>query len=90
MAARDLLAPDEIRSALDEISGWRHDGDRLRSEWQFADFAAAFGFMAEVALNAERLDHHPEWSNVYNRVTIDLSTHSAGGITGLDLELAAC
>jgi 4a-hydroxytetrahydrobiopterin dehydratase len=88
MAARDLLPDDEIRAALEALPGWHHDSDRLQGEWRFADFAAAFGFMAEVALHAERLDHHPEWTNVYNRVTIELTTHSSGGVTGLDIELA--
>jgi 4a-hydroxytetrahydrobiopterin dehydratase len=88
MAAHDLLTDDEISTALDELAGWRHDGDRLVGEWRFGDFAAAFGFMAQIALHAERLDHHPEWTNVYNRVSIALSTHSSGGVTGLDVELA--
>jgi 4a-hydroxytetrahydrobiopterin dehydratase len=61
----------------------------MRRSFQFADFQEAFGFMAEVALAAERLDHHPEWSNVYNRVEIELTTHDAGGLTSRDAALSA-
>ncbi len=60
----------------------------LRRSFEFADFVEAFGFMSQVALLAERNDHHPDWSNVYNRVVINLSTHVAGGITALDFKLA--
>jgi 4a-hydroxytetrahydrobiopterin dehydratase len=63
--------------------------DAIRREFKFKDFSAAFGFMARVALLAEAQDHHPEWSNVYNRVTIALTTHDAGGLSGRDLKLAA-
>ena len=72
----------------------RSDGTRtlvagkLHRELRFPDFVRAFGFMTSVALVAESMNHHPEWSNVYGRVTIDLTTHDAGGITALDLELA--
>ena len=65
------------------------DGKGIRRSLRFADFNAAFGFMARVALAAERADHHPEWSNVYNRVDIRLSTHDAGGLTERDFALAA-
>jgi len=61
---------------------------KLHRELRFADFSAAFGFMTRVALAAEKADHHPEWSNVWNRVTIDLTTHDAGGITANDVALA--
>lgn len=79
------------QAALARLDGWSEvEGrDAIRKEFRFADFNAAFGFMARVALNAERLDHHPEWSNVYNRVDITLSTHDAGGVTERDVELAA-
>jgi 4a-hydroxytetrahydrobiopterin dehydratase len=60
----------------------------LHRELEFTDFSEAFGFMTRVALAAEKLNHHPNWSNVWNRVTIDLSTHSAGGVTEFDVELA--
>jgi 4a-hydroxytetrahydrobiopterin dehydratase len=62
---------------------------KLHRDYKFADFSHAFGFMAAVATVAEKLDHHPDWTNVYNRVTVDLNTHDAGGITVLDFELAA-
>ena len=79
------------QAALARLDGWIEvDGrDAIRKDFRFADFNAAFGFMARVALKAERLDHHPEWSNVYNRVTITLSTHDAGGVTERDIKLAA-
>ena len=73
------------------LSGWRvDDGDRaaISRSLRFADFNAAFGFMARVALKAETMDHHPEWSNVYNRVEILLTTHDAGGVTDKDIQLA--
>lgn len=62
--------------------------DKLHREYQFADFVHAFGFMATAAIAIEAMGHHPEWSNVYNRVTVDLTTHDAGGITAKDVELA--
>lgn len=78
------------RAALAALPLWVavEGRDAIRRSLTFADFNAAFGFMARVALAAERLDHHPEWSNVYNRVEIVLSTHDAGGLTALDVELA--
>jgi 4a-hydroxytetrahydrobiopterin dehydratase len=70
-------------------AGWTDVGNRLRRELVFANFSEAWGFMNRVALLAERHDHHPEWSNVWNRVTIELTTHSAGGtVTARDLALA--
>ena len=60
----------------------------LTAEFRFADFAAAMGFMSEIAIHADKLNHHPEWSNVYNRVTITLTTHDTGGLTELDMKLA--
>ena len=71
------------------VPGWSVVGGKLHRELQFADFVAAFSFMTRVALLAEKLDHHPEWFNVYNRVVIDLCTHDAGdAITKADVELA--
>lgn len=89
MGRPSRLSEEEIRSRLSGLSGWELADGKLHREFQFADFAAAFGFMASVALVAERMDHHPEWSNVYNRVRIDLSTHDAGGVTELDFDLAS-
>jgi len=79
------------QAALAGLDGWTEaEGrDAIRKAFRFADFNAAFGFMTRVALMAERLDHHPEWSNVYNRVDITLSTHDAGGLTERDVRLAA-
>lgn len=82
------LSDDEIRERLADLPGWSLDGGKLAREFKFADFARAFGFMASVAIEADKLNHHPEWSNVYNRVTVRLVTHEAKGITGLDFELA--
>lgn len=77
-------------AALADLAGWQPlaDRDAIRKQFRFADFNAAFGWMAQVALMAEKLDHHPEWSNVYNRVEVVLSTHNADGLTELDIELA--
>lgn len=79
-----------VDAALARLPGWRaaEGRDAIMREFRFHDFNAAFGFMARVAMYAERHDHHPEWSNVYNRVTITLSTHDAGGVTDKDVALA--
>ncbi len=80
----------EIDKRLAPMDGWRlaEDGDALQRLFRFASFKEAFAFMTECALVAEKLDHHPEWSNVYNRVDVRLTTHSANGITALDFKLA--
>ena len=85
-----LLPQDAIAAALPGLAGWEYDaaGKALRRALKFRDFSAAFAFMTRVALLAEKADHHPEWSNVYNRVEIVLSTHSAGGVTDKDVALA--
>ena len=77
-------------AALAKLSGWREvkDRDAITKRFEFKDFKAAFGFMATAALVAEKLDHHPEWFNVYNKVDVTLSTHDAGGLTDLDIMLA--
>lgn len=81
---------DEVaRTRLGEIPGWSLHAGRLRREFRFASFVDAFGFLSRVALLAEKADHHPEWSNVYNRVVIELTTHDAGGISERDFALAA-
>jgi 4a-hydroxytetrahydrobiopterin dehydratase len=84
-----LTADDRLR-LLGEIPAWREakGRDALVREFRFKDFNAAFGFMSRVALIAEKMDHHPEWFNVYNRVEITLSTHDAGGVTERDIKLA--
>ena len=78
------------QEALRGLPGWAaaNGRDAIAKTFLFADFNAAFGFMARVALMAEKMDHHPEWSNVYNRVEVTLSTHDAGGVTPLDVSLA--
>jgi 4a-hydroxytetrahydrobiopterin dehydratase len=78
----------EIQQVLAELDAWNVVDGKLHREYRFRDFAQAFGFMAQVALLAERIDHHPEWFNVYNRVVVDLTTHDAGGITTKDLDMA--
>ncbi len=77
-------------AAIEDLSGWSAvaDRDAITKSFKFKDFNAAFGFMTRVALAAEKLDHHPEWFNVYNRVDITLSTHDAGGVSELDVKLA--
>jgi 4a-hydroxytetrahydrobiopterin dehydratase len=85
---RRPLSPEAIKAAQAALPGWQVRQGRLVREFRFADFSQAFAFMTRVALLAERLDHHPDWSNAYNRVTIELSTHDAGGLTELDFELA--
>ena len=86
--ATTKLTDAEISAQLDGISGWTVKNEKLHKEFQFDSFVQAFGFMASVALIAESMNHHPEWFNVYNRVTVDLATHDAGGISALDFELA--
>ena len=99
----DKLSPAEIERRLGALTGWslsagevtagKVDGssgeaNKLYRRFKFKDFVSAFGFMSQVALLAERMDHHPEWSNVYNRVDIYLTSHDAGGITERDFKLA--
>jgi len=85
---RRLLSPDEIREAASGLPGWETADAELRRTLTFADFSAAFAFMTRVAMIAEQLDHHPNWSNVYNTVEIAVTTHDSGGLTALDLEFA--
>lgn len=86
----DLVIQSELETALQELDGWTLVDDRkaIEREFLFKGFNAAFGFISRVALAAERHNHHPEWSNVYNRVIIRWTTHSEGGVTDLDLKLA--
>lgn len=88
MGKRPKLEGEALSAAVAGLEGWSLREGKLHREFRFSDFVTAFGFMTRVALVAESLDHHPEWSNVYNRVTVDLSTHDAGGITDLDFRLA--
>jgi 4a-hydroxytetrahydrobiopterin dehydratase len=88
MASR--FSPEERTQQLAALPGWRHDAERdaISRQFVFADFVQAFGFMTQLALVAERLNHHPEWRNVWNRVDIVLTTHDADGLSPLDIELA--
>jgi 4a-hydroxytetrahydrobiopterin dehydratase len=83
------LSKQQVAAGLGRLKGWRVAKGNLHRMFEFKDFTQAFGFMKRVALAADRMDHHPDWSNAYNKVTIDLSTHSAGGITENDFELAS-
>lgn len=84
MGADDLLSEGEISDLLAAHPQWRRDGDLLCRSYEFADFRSAFGFMAQVALIAERLFHHPEWSNVYNKVELAITSHDVGGLSARD------
>jgi len=83
------LSKQEVASELRKLSGWALVKGNLHRVFEFKDFSAAFGFMTRVAIAAEKMDHHPDWSNSWNKVTVDLSTHSAGGLTQNDFDLAA-
>lgn len=86
----EQLSDAERADALDDLEDWDYDEarDAITRSFTFRDFTEAFGFMARVALLAEKADHHPEWSNVWNRVDILLTTHDAGGLSGRDIEMA--
>lgn len=88
MSAPTKLTANEIDAALSELGSWTIQNEKLHQQFQFSSFVEAFGFMSSVALVAESMGHHPEWFNVYNRVTVDLTTHDAGGITQKDVDLA--
>lgn len=77
-----MLIPDA------QVPGWQNEAGHLHRELTFLDFSEAFGFMARVALIAEQLDHHPDWSNTWNRVTIDIASHDEGGVTDRCVEFA--
>jgi len=89
MAERKKLTDPEISGKLATLKGWSIANGRLHKEFQFKSFVQAFGFMTSVALIAEGMNHHPEWFNVYNKVTIDLTTHDVGGISNFDFEFAS-
>jgi 4a-hydroxytetrahydrobiopterin dehydratase len=82
------LSPSQVDQAVDQLTGWKIEDGRLKRSFKFDDFTEAFGFMTAVALAAEKADHHPDWSNSYNRVQIALYTHSDKAITQKDLDLA--
>jgi 4a-hydroxytetrahydrobiopterin dehydratase len=85
----EKLSEQEIATRLKSLAGWTMQNGKLHRTFECKDFVAAFGCMTRVALVAEAMNHHPEWCNVWNKVTVDLSTHSIGGISKLDFELAA-
>ncbi|MFN7988149.1 MAG: 4a-hydroxytetrahydrobiopterin dehydratase [Thermoanaerobaculia bacterium] len=88
MSRPSPLPPAEIAERLAGLPGWSCSDGALRRDFEFADFSEAFGFMARVALAAEKMDHHPDWSNSWSRVSVALRTHDAGGVTELDFRLA--
>ena len=79
---------DEIASKITHLSGWEIKNDGIEKSFQFADFKSAYSAMTHIAMEAEVMNHHPEWFNVYNRLNVRLSTHDAGGVTDLDIQLA--
>lgn len=89
MARPARLGKTTIAARLEALPGWSLKRGKLHKVFTFKDFVEAWSFMSAVALVAEAMGHHPEWSNVWNRVTVDLSTHDAGGLTALDFDLAA-
>ncbi len=89
MTERKKLTAEESKARLENLPDWDLDDGKLHRKFQFPDFVTAFGFMTRAALIAEKMNHHPEWCNVYNRVEVHLSTHDVGGISGWDFELAA-
>ncbi|MEB3348983.1 MAG: 4a-hydroxytetrahydrobiopterin dehydratase [Cyanobacteriota bacterium] len=84
----ELLNASALNDLLEQLPHWNIAGGKLHQQWCFKDFSEAFGFICQVALAAESMGHHPEWCNVWNRVTIHLTTHDCGGITELDVALA--
>lgn len=88
MTSRTLLSESDVEQALAGLPGWTLEDGRLRRQFRFDDFVGAFSFMCSVALLAQQMDHHPDWSNVYNVVTIHLTTHDLGGVSTWDVALA--
>lgn len=84
----DTLAEAAVRAHLERLDGWTVADGKLHKAFTFVDFVAAFGFMARLALVAEKMNHHPDWSNSWNTVTVDIVSHAAGGITAACVELA--
>ena len=82
------LSESDIDEELKKLSGWDVKDGKLHKEFEFDNFNQAFGFMTRAAMEIEKMNHHPEWFNVYNRITVDLTTHEAGGITNNDVNLA--
>ncbi len=88
MHSMEKLSSEEIQKELSNLPGWSEIGGKLHKDFEFADFNQAFGFMTRAAMEIEKMNHHPEWFNVYNKLSVDLMTHDAGGITQNDVALA--
>ena len=88
MADAKKLSQQEIADSLKPLTGWNVQNGKLHKEFKFQNFVEAFGFMSRAAMIAEKMNHHPEWFNVYNKVIVDLTTHDVGGISNLDFEFA--
>ena len=84
----EKLSSEEIQKELSNLPGWSEVSGKLHKDFEFADFNQAFGFMTRAAMEIEKMNHHPEWFNVYNKISVDLMTHDAGGITQNDVTLA--
>ena len=82
------LDSDEIELGLSKISNWKLDNDRIKKTFEFKNFVDAFTFMTRMAIEIERMNHHPEWFNVYNKINVELTTHDVGGISNFDFKLA--
>ena len=83
-----LLSQEELKSLIEVLPNWEIKNSKLHKEWKFKNFVEAFGFMTKVAMLSEALNHHPEWNNVYSKVTIELTTHDLNGLSSLDIQLA--
>jgi len=84
----ERLSPEKISEELKNLSGWSIKDEKLHKDFEFESFNQAFGFMTRAAMEIEKMNHHPEWFNVYNKLSVDLMTHDAGGITENDIQLA--
>lgn len=90
MPSRDPLSDADIDDALDDLDGWSHADDKIQKTYEFSDFREAVSFIVRLSFYAEEMNHHPELENVYNTVSIALTTHDAGGqVTAMDIELAS-
>ena len=86
--ATEKLSDEQIKKELSTLPGWNVTNGKLHKDFIFKDFIEAFGFMSQAAIHIEKMNHHPEWFNVYNKIKVDLVTHDAGGITQNDINLA--
>ncbi len=84
-----LYSEDEIQTQFAKLNDWKRVETAIQKDFRFKNFSAAFAFMTQVAMEAEKLNHHPDWKNIYNTVSISLNTHDAGGLTELDFKLAS-